>query len=98
MAKKNENTVADQVQTELTVEEGNRGPAPTPETQPAQNPSVASGDGSPPTAKQKKTIRAVFLTNCTHNRDRYQAEQKVNLPEDVFNELLQAKAIRPLGE
>jgi hypothetical protein len=44
------------------------------------------------------TIPAVFLTNCKHDKDLYRAGQRVDLPEAVYAELLQAKAIRQVGE
>lgn len=57
--------------------------------------TIGEGEG---TSKTKETIRVEFLTNCTHNRDRYQAGQRADVPEDVFDALSKAKAVRRLGE
>lgn len=95
MAKKKEEAT-DQVQTELTIGEGGQGSNSDAGAQPAQNP-VGMSDGVP-TPEPQETIRVEFLTNCTHNRDRYNAGQRESLPEDVFEILLKAKAVRRLGE
>ncbi|MEC0310176.1 hypothetical protein P4H67_25815 [Paenibacillus lautus] len=98
MAKKKEDTVADQVQTELTIGEGGQGSTSDAGAQPAQNPAGTSDGESTPEQEPQEMIRVEFLTNCTHNRDRYHAGQRESLPEGVFEILLKAKAVRRLGE
>lgn len=96
MAKKKEEAT-DQVQTELTIGEGGQGSTSNADVQPTtQNPVGKSGDV--PTPEPQETIRVEFLTNCTHNRDRYYAGQRESLPKDVVEILLAAKAVRRLGE
>lgn len=95
MAKKKEEA-ADQVQTELTIGESGQGSNSDVCAQPTQNPVGMSGSQSTPEPQEK--IRVEFLTNCTHNRDRYYAGQREGLPEDVVEVLLEAKAVRRLGE
>ncbi|MFH5185731.1 hypothetical protein ACHHV8_25495 [Paenibacillus sp. TAB 01] len=67
------------------------------ETAPKANQGATQLPDAPP-ATQEEKIPAVFLTNCKHNRELYEAGQRVDLPEDVYAELLEAKAIRPIGE
>lgn len=95
MAKKKEEAT-DQVQTELTIGEGGQGSTSNVDVQPTQNPVGVSGGQSTP--KPQETIRVEFLTNCTHNLDRYYAGQRESLPKDVVDILLAAKAVRRLGD
>jgi len=67
-----------------------------------QKQQAATTEAHGPNAKeqpeQPTLVRAVFITNAKHDRTRYHAGQKVELPEDVYEVLLQAKAIRPVEE
>lgn len=85
------NDEENQVQTELASDAG---------AQPTQNVESKTNETAQQSVKKAKvkTIRVEFLTNCTHNRDRYHAGQKTDLPEDVFDALSKAKAVRRLGE
>lgn len=70
---------------------------PNSEEQPSTAPTPPPEPPAPPTPPEPiRTVRALFLTNCSHNRDRYQAGQKEDLPEDIFNILFAAKAVRRL--
>lgn len=53
-------------------------------------------DQFPPDPPQ--TVRVEFLTNVKHDRDFYRAGQRGDLPEQVFETLQAAKAVRRLGE
>ncbi|RJX40878.1 hypothetical protein D3P09_02310 [Paenibacillus pinisoli] len=45
-----------------------------------------------------QTVRVEFLTNVKHDTDYYRAGQREDLPKQVFDTLLAAKAVRRLGE
>lgn len=82
MVKKKNETTMDQEQDELNIGDD-------------QEQATTSQTNEQP---QQKTIRAIFLTNCTHNRDRYEAGQKEDLSEELFEVLYEAKAVRRLEE
>lgn len=96
--KKEEQVRTEQVQTEMTIDgNGTDNTSKSgPEAKTTQNPPVSEIET--PQEEMPELIPVVFLTNCTHNHDRYHAGQKEDLPDDVFEILLKAKAVRRLGE
>jgi mannose/fructose/N-acetylgalactosamine-specific phosphotransferase system component IIB len=43
-------------------------------------------------------VKGVIVANVKHNKDRYQAGQRVELPQEDYDVLLAAKVIRPIEE
>ncbi|WP_028559024.1 hypothetical protein [Paenibacillus pinihumi] len=84
--------VKEENQTELKVQG-----ADAPAIPDGQGPEDNSTDLTEP-VESLPTVRAICLTNVKHNRDLYRAGQKLDLPEDVFDTLHEAKAVRRLGE
>lgn len=89
-------------ETAVTEQEQIKGETAATEQGENSSDEAAASEQQPPAPPEQPEppvmVSVVCLTNIKHDKDFYQAGQRVDLPEEVFAALQRAKAVRRIGD